>query len=109
MHEAIRLSYVCPFSAMHWNIISILGHDTVENILYAVTANGRTVLKSTQDHSSKFITVSVNDWDAVKVKGTTNLAVMIGSELIINDTNKTPPTEHTVTSTSGTKWGGKKL
>ena len=91
---------------MHWNIISILGHDTVENILYAVTTNGRTVLKSTQDHSSKFITVSVNDWDAVKVKGTTNLAVMIGSELIINDTNKSPPTEHIVTSTSGTKWGG---
>lgn len=91
---------------MYRNIISILGHETVENILYAVTANGRTVLKSTQDNSSKFITVPFSDWDIVKGKSTTNLAVMIGSELIINDTNKTPPPEHTVTSTSGTKWGG---
>ena len=94
---------------MHRNIISILGHDTVENILYGVTANGRTILKSTKGHSSEFITVPVSDWDTVKGKGTTNLAVMIGSELIINDTNRTPPPVHIVTSTSGTKWGGIKL
>ena len=101
--------YAYPFSAMHRNIISILGHDTVENILYGVTANGRTILKSTKGHSSEFITVPVSDFDTVKVKDTTNLAVMIGSELIINDTNRTPPPVHTVTSTSGTKWGGIKL
>ena len=94
---------------MHRNIISILGHDTVENILYGVTANGRTILKSTKGHSSEFITVPVSDFDTVKVKDTTNVAVMIGSELIINDTNRTPPPVHTVTSASGTKWGGIKL
>ena len=63
--------------------------------MYGVTANGRTILKSTKGHSSEFITVPVSDFDTVKVKDTTNVAVMIGSELIINDTNRTPPPVHT--------------
>lgn len=91
---------------MHHGIIFILGHDTLENILYAVSANGKAVLKSTTDHSAKFIAVPLDDWDIVRVKGTTNLAVMIGDGLIINDTNVALPPEHTVISTSGTKWGG---
>ena len=91
---------------MHHGIISILGHNTLENILYVVSANGKAILKGTTDYSAKFIAVPLNDWDIVKVKGTTNLAVMIGDVLIINDTNVAPLPEHTVISTSGTKWGG---
>ena len=91
---------------MHHGVISLLGHDTVEDVLYGVSTNGKAVLKSTTDHAAKFITVSISEWDTAKAKGSTNRAVMIGGDLVLNTTKITPLPEHTITSTSGTKWGG---
>ena len=92
---------------MDHDLISLLGLDTVENILFGVSLNGKALVKSTTDHSAKFKAVLFRDWDTAKVKGTTEHAVMIGNDLAITNTTITPLAEHIVTSSSGTKWGGK--
>ena len=87
---------------MHHGVISLLGHDRVENALYGVSLSGRAVLKSTTDHSAKFTAVPKSVWDTVRTKGTTNLAVTIArSDLAVTNSTVTP------TRVNSTKWGGK--
>ena len=88
------------FSGIHHGVLSLLGHDTVENVLYGVALNGRAVLKSTTDHTGKFTAVPQSVWDTVKVKDTTNQAVMIENDMAVTNTPVTP------TQVSGSKWGG---
>ena len=91
------------FTAMHHGVISLLGHDTVENTLYGVSLSGRAVLKSTTDHSEKFTAVPKSAWDGIKTKGTTIVAVMVGKDLAITNSTVAP------TRINSTNWGGKSL
>lgn len=93
------------WTAIDHGVISLLGHDTKEDRLYGVSADGKTVLRSTTDHSAKFFGVSMSEWNTAKAKSTTNHAVMIGNDLAITNTTLTPQAEHVITSNSGTKWG----
>lgn len=85
----------------------ILGHDTVAKTLFGVSGNGKAILKSTEDHTARFKAVSQHEWFNVKDKDTTTHAMWLESSMAVTNTSSTPQTEHTVTSTSGTKWGGK--
>ena len=84
----------------------ILGHDTATKTMYGVSGNGKTILKSSEDHTARFKAVPQDDWSKVKNKVTTTHAMWLDSSMAITNTSSTPQTEHTVTSTSGAKWGG---
>ena len=88
---------------MHHGVISILGHDTVENALYGVSLSGRAVLKSTTDHSAKFTAVPKSTWDGIKAKGTTTKAEMVRKDLAITNSTVVP------TRIESTNWGGNNL
>lgn len=89
------------FSGMYYGVVSLLGHDTVENVLYGVSLNGRAVMKSTTDHTAKFVGIPMSTWLEVKAKGTTTHAVHIGkSDSAIADHTINPSKIRT------TNWGG---
>ena len=86
---------------MHYGVISLLGHDKVENVLYGVSLNGKAVIRSSTDHSAKFVGVPLNTWEEVKAKDTTTHAVHIGrNDFAISDKTIKP------TQIRSTKWGG---
>ena len=102
--------FVSPFTVMHHGVIAILGYDPVESTLYGVSRNGKAVFKITIDQScesSKPVAVPQNVWDTAKAKDTTIVAVMLENDFAVTNTTITPLAEHTITSNSGTKWGGK--
>ena len=84
----------------------ILGHDTTTKTLFGVSGNGKAIMKSTEDHAARFKAAPQNEWFKVKDKATTTHAMWLDSSMAITNTSSAPQTEHTVTSTSGTKWGG---
>lgn len=84
----------------------ILGHDTSTKTIYGVSGNGKTILKSSEDHTVRFKAVPQYEWFKVKDKATTTHAVWLDSSMAITNTSSIPQTEHIVTSTSGAKWGG---
>ena len=104
--EQLIESQLPPFlTAMHHNVIALLGYDVADSMWYGVSKDGRAVVKSSS-HSSKFIGAALSDWDAAKVKPTTILADMIENDLAITSATLTPRAEHVQTSNIGTKWGG---
>ena len=104
--EQLVESQLPPFlTAMHHNVIALLGYDVADSMWYGVSKDGRTVVKSSS-HSSKFIGAALSDWDAAKVKPTTILADMIENDLAITSATLTPRAEHVQSSNIGTKWGG---
>jgi len=84
----------------------ILGHDTATKTIFGVSGNGKTILKSSEDHTARFKAVPQDDWFNVKDKTTTKHAMWLDSSMAITNTSSTPQSEHIVTSTSGDKWGG---
>ncbi|XP_068712006.1 uncharacterized protein [Montipora foliosa] len=105
--ESKQQSSKCFFSSddgrswksMYYGVISLLGHDKVENVLYGVSLNGKAVMRSSTDHSAKFVGVPLNTWEEVKAKDTTTRAVHIGrNDFTISD-------DTTPTQIDGTKWG----
>ena len=84
----------------------ILGHDIATKTIFGVSGNGKTILKSTEDHTAKFKAVPQDDWFKVKDKATTQHAMWLDSSMAVTNTSSIPLTEHIVTSTSGAKWGG---
>ena len=84
----------------------ILGHDTAKNTLFGVSGNGKTILKSTEDHTARFKAVPQDEWFKVKDMASTTHAMWLDSHMAVTNTSSTPQTEHTVTSNSGTKWAG---
>lgn len=117
--DYIHLSYltntllVCSFAFnvlfadMDNRLLVILGHDKTENAIFGVSKNGKAILKSTEDHSARFNAVAQNEWLGAKEKSTTTHTKWLESDLAITNTTITPQAGHTVTSTSGTMWGGK--
>lgn len=84
----------------------ILGHDTTTKTLFGVSGNGKAIMKSTEDHTAKFKAVPQDEWFKVKDKATTTHTMWLDSSMAITNNSNAPQTEHTVISTSGTKWGG---
>lgn len=84
----------------------ILGHDTATKTMFGVSGNGKTILKSSEDHKARFKAVPQDEWFKVKDKATTTHAMWLDSSMAVTNTSSTPPTEHIVTSTSGAEWGG---
>ena len=100
------MSVMFYISGLDNRLYVILGHDTATKTLYGVSGNGKTVLKSSEDHTARFKAVPQYDWFKVKDKATTTHAMWLDSSMAITNTSSTPQTEHIVTSTSGAKWGG---
>ncbi|XP_078379524.1 uncharacterized protein LOC144662558 [Oculina patagonica] len=86
-------------------LLVILGHETTENTIFGVSRNGKSILKSTEDHSARFVVAPQNEWLDAKEKATTTLTKWLESDLAIANTTMTPQSWHTVTSTSGITWG----
>lgn len=86
---------------MYYGVVSLLGHDAVENVLYGVSLNGRAVMKSTKDHAAKFVGIPLSTWLEVKAKDTTTHAVHIGK-------NDSAIADHTIVpkKIKNTEWGG---
>ena len=94
--EQLTESQLPPFlTAMHHNVIALLGYDVADSMWYGVSKDGRAVVKSSS-HSSKFIGAALSDWDAAKVKPTTILADMIENDLAITSATLTPRARHQV-------------
>ena len=86
---------------MYYGVVSLLGHDAAENVLYGVSLNGRAVMKSTKDHAAKFVGIPLSTWLEVKAKDNTTHAVHIRK-------NDSAIADHTINPTriKNTKWGG---
>ena len=86
---------------MYYGVVSLLGHDAVENVLYGVSLNGRAVMKSTKDHAAKFVGIPLSTWLEVKAKDTTTPAAHIGK-------NDSAIADHTIgpKRIKNTNWGG---
>ena len=89
-------------------LLTLVGHDKDEKILFGVSKNGKAVLKSTTDHLARFIAVPEDEWVKAKAKANTIQTVMLENSLAITDANMDPKSQHTITAdNSGTEWGGK--
>lgn len=87
-------------------LLTLVGHDKDEKILFGVSKNGKAVLKSTTDHLARFIAVPEDEWVKAKAKANTIQTVMLENSLAITDANMDPKSQHTITAdNSGTEWG----
>lgn len=87
-------------------LLTLVGHDKDENILFGVSKNGKAILKSTTDHLARFVAVPEDEWVKAKTKSNTVLTKMLENSLAIADANMNPQSPHTVTAdNSGTEWG----
>ena len=102
------LLFDTQYTGLDNRLLTLVGHDKDENILFGVSKNGKAILKSTTDHLARFVAVPEDEWVKAKTKSNTVLTKMLENSLAIADANMNPQSPHTVTAdNSGTEWGGK--
>ena len=106
----LKLKYFLFFvtSAIYWRVKSLLGFDTVNNAIYAVSYIGKTVVRSLDPGYKRWEVISPKDWTNIMDKASTTWATEIPFIPETDDVSMTlePRTPLTKTAANGDKWGG---